>query len=229
MPVSPDLERAAIKRLANEYAQKGYEVIIGPEPGDLPAALANYRVDLVAKRGDEVIIVDVKTRRTLNDKPDLRGLARAVKGLPGWRLELVVTNPRHKRVAPDGVVLPGPAALAKRLEEAEGLAKAKHLEAALLLAWSAAEGLLRIVAEHEGVEVESDSPASILKRLYSLGLMAKTSYGEFQRRLDDRNAVIHGFALRKLDYKALKRFTVLTRSMLSGFGYLDPDPTSGDH
>jgi hypothetical protein len=228
VPISPDPERAAIKRLANEYARKGYEVIIGPEPGDLPPALANYRVDLLAKRGDEVIIVDVKTRRTLHDKPDLRGLARAVRDLPGWRLELVVTNPRHKRVAPDDAVLPGPAALAKRLEEAEGLAKAKHLEAAFLLAWSAAEGILRTVAEHEGVEAASDSPASILKRLYSLGLIAKTSYGEFQRRLDNRNAVIHGFALRNLDYDALKRFMALTRSMMSGFRYLDPNETSDD-
>ncbi|MCS6815119.1 MAG: hypothetical protein NZ772_16315, partial [Cyanobacteria bacterium] len=55
--------------------------------------------DLIAVNGSKAVAVEVRTRDnlTLNGSKDLQRMVERVRQVPGWELELVVTNPRHRR------------------------------------------------------------------------------------------------------------------------------------
>lgn len=61
-----NVERERLLQLAEEYRGQGYEVSFQPNPDDLPDFLKTYRPDLVARRGDEAVIIEVKSRSSLD-------------------------------------------------------------------------------------------------------------------------------------------------------------------
>ena len=78
------LERERASAIAAEYRRKGYEVIEEPSTEQLPDFLSGYQPDLIVRKGDEAIIVEVKTRSSLAAYPQIRELARTLEGEPGW-------------------------------------------------------------------------------------------------------------------------------------------------
>jgi Holliday junction resolvase len=92
------LERRRLLKLAREYRQKGYDVILNPTPEDLPSTLAKCPFDLIAAKEEKVIAAEVRSREnlTLNGFSDLRRMTDLIEQVPGWEFELVVTNPRKK-------------------------------------------------------------------------------------------------------------------------------------
>lgn len=92
------LEHQRLLRLAREYRQQGYEVTLYPSSEELPPALANCALDLIARSTAKTVVVEVRTREnlTLNGAEDLRTLTKQVQQVPGWEFELVVTNPRRQ-------------------------------------------------------------------------------------------------------------------------------------
>lgn len=87
------LERERLLKLAEEYRQKGYEVLLSPKPEELPDFLKGYRLDMIVRRGEEAVVIEVKSRPSITSAQYLQGLAQAVEEHPGWRVELVMTNP----------------------------------------------------------------------------------------------------------------------------------------
>jgi hypothetical protein len=87
-------ERERLLKLADEYRDKGYEVSFHPSPEDLPDFLRNYSPDLIVRRGNEAVVVEVKSRSSLDSSSTqyLRNLAQSIEQYPGWRFELVMTN-----------------------------------------------------------------------------------------------------------------------------------------
>lgn len=92
------LEHRRLLRLAREYRQRGYHVILHPLPEQLPSSLAHCSIDLVAKNGNKTVAAEVRTKEnlTLNGSEDLRRISESVQNLPGWEFELVITNPRKR-------------------------------------------------------------------------------------------------------------------------------------
>jgi len=75
--------------------EDGYEVELEPLPDRLPAALRGFRPDLIARRLDENVVVEVTSspfERKITD------IARAVDSMAGWRFDLVVTSQRRPSV-----------------------------------------------------------------------------------------------------------------------------------
>lgn len=97
------LEHRRLLRLAREYRQSGYDVVLYPADDDLPEALSGCCLGLIARNAEETVAADARSREnlTLNGPADLRRLADKVESLPGWRFNLVVTNPRkpHPRAS----------------------------------------------------------------------------------------------------------------------------------
>jgi hypothetical protein len=54
-------ERRRARAIAEGYRNRGYEVSEGPSPAQLPDFLSGYRPDLLVRRGDEAIIVELKS------------------------------------------------------------------------------------------------------------------------------------------------------------------------
>ena len=92
------IQKRRLARLVKEYEQKGYSFKVDPTPADLPPALADFPVDLIAINGTKSIAIEVRSKETLtlNGSEDLRRISESMKALPGWELELVVTNSRKR-------------------------------------------------------------------------------------------------------------------------------------
>jgi Holliday junction resolvase len=76
------LERERLLELAKEYRQKGYEVLLSPKPEELPDFLRGYRPDMIVRRGEEKVVIEVKSRPSIASAQYLRGLAQAVEEHP---------------------------------------------------------------------------------------------------------------------------------------------------
>lgn len=89
-----EIGREQLLQLAEEYRAKGYKVLFHPNLEDLPDFLKNYRPDMIVRRGDEAVIIEVKSRSSFNfsSNQHFRNLAQVIEQHPGWKLELVMTN-----------------------------------------------------------------------------------------------------------------------------------------
>jgi Holliday junction resolvase len=180
------------RQVAEDYRSKGYEVSLQPGPDQLPPSLAGYRPDFVARKGDETVVVEIKSRPTSRREPPLESLAKAVRALPGWRLDLVMAEPDIAFPLP-GRTLPWTTQEAgKALDEADRLLEAGHAEAALLMAWAGTEATLRLVAEREGIKAERNEANFLLERLTTEGVLGQREYQLLRDALALRNAVAHG-------------------------------------
>src|SRR5205809_4564159 len=102
METTSALEKQRAHAIAEEYRSKGYEVIEGPAPEQLPDFLSGYKPDLLIRKGDEAVVVKVKSRSSLAKDPQVRDLARLLQAKPGWNFELVVVGEGEKLSAPEG-------------------------------------------------------------------------------------------------------------------------------
>lgn len=96
---SPERQRA--RALAEEYRSRGYEVIDEPSPAQLPDFLSGYHPDLLVRKGDEAIVVEVKSRSPLAKDAQIKDLAQLFQTKPHWNFELVVVGEGERISAPD--------------------------------------------------------------------------------------------------------------------------------
>jgi hypothetical protein len=207
------LERRKLSEIIRNYRRRGYEVRLAPEPDDLPAALRPFKIAAIARNDGESVAIDVKTSQSLKASTELPRLAQAVQGVPGWRLELVVTNPVHRRIAAPGEAL-DPSDIQMRFGEAKELAHDGSDTAAMLLAWSAVEGALRLMAQREGIAIERDAPDYILRKLVVLGLLGHADYRVLRSAAEVRDALVHGFTSPALDRQLVSQVASLGEKLL---------------
>lgn len=187
-------ERRRLTSVAQELRKAGYSVMVHPDEDSLPEFLRGLQPDLVAIGNGEKVVVEVKSRRSLRDPASkLKELAEAVSRQPDWRLDLVVTNPRsHSLGLPMGDE-PDPAEIQSRIGVAREMLDDGQGELAALIAWSAAEAVLRKVAQSHDVMLDRLQPESILKHLYVVGLLGDDEFDVLQQALSERNYIAHGY------------------------------------
>jgi hypothetical protein len=94
--------RQCIHTLAEEYRRQGYEVMEAPSPEYLPDFLAGYQPDVLIHKGQEALVVVVRSRSSLTTDPQVRELARVVQAMPDWHFELVVVGEEEQVPTPAG-------------------------------------------------------------------------------------------------------------------------------
>jgi uncharacterized protein YutE (UPF0331/DUF86 family) len=210
-----NLEREKLLQLAEEYRDKGYSVSLHPSSKELPDFLKNYRPELIAHREGESVIVEVKSRISLpTSAQSLRDLAQVVEQHPGWRFELVMTNPEEVVYETQtGNSLQKPE-IEARLQVAEELTK-QYPESALLYAWSVAEATLRLVTEHEGLSFQRTDSAYLIKQLATEGVISRLDYHVLTNSLSFRNAVAHGFKTPQVTPETIYELIELVKTMLN--------------
>ncbi|MGH6914840.1 MAG: hypothetical protein ACREH3_14180, partial [Geminicoccales bacterium] len=181
-------EAELARRIAEDYRTKGYEVTLKPPSDLLPPSLAAYEPDLLARKGDETVVIEIRSRPTSRRQPPLEGLAKAVRALAGWRLELVLAEPDIAYPLPESTLPWSEREAGRALDEAERLLKAGHAEAALLMAWAGTEATLRLVAEREGIKSDRNEANFLLERLTTEGVLGQREYQTLRGALALRNA-----------------------------------------
>jgi Holliday junction resolvase len=90
------LHDIAIEQIAEDYIQKGYTV-------SKEEKLGKFRADLIARKGDEQIVVEVKAgKMTPVKKEQIAGIANYVRNLGGYKfLVVIATPPKEKKLEID--------------------------------------------------------------------------------------------------------------------------------
>jgi hypothetical protein len=187
--------------LAERYRAEGYQVTVRPRGPQVPEFAAAFQPDLLATKGAENVLVQVKENaEALKKDADVSRMAETVNAQPGWRFDLVVLNgtPDGEIVAEEAVEPPVENIL-RRLDAAERAARAGEEAGGFLLAWGALEAAMRRAARSAGIKGGKVSPLFYLGSLYSNGILEREEYDELNRHLRARNAMVHGLEVPRID------------------------------
>jgi len=187
------LEQRRLRAIAREYAQQGYRVARHPHRAERPDFLAAFEPDLIAYGAPENVVVEVRSRETLDGADDLVALTVAVNAQPGWRIDLVVTNPREQSLVQQDTALLAHDEIQERVVAARQLLRLEQAEGSFVLAWSAVETFVRQFGETGSVPVDYLGTRTLLGDAYSLGMLSLEDYEALREALQQRNAIVHGY------------------------------------
>ena len=179
------------QKTAEEYRSNGYEVQLEASLDFFPGFLA----DLLVRKGDEVKVIEVKSRPSLAADPKISELARLIDSKPGWSFELLLVGEPERVDSPVGAHSVEGENIVRRIEQAEKSLGAGIPEAAFLLAWSALEATARDLIAVEGVSsMRITSPRFVLDQAVFHGVISREEYDNLIGLLKYRNAIVHGFS-----------------------------------
>lgn len=185
-------EADVVAKVADDYRERGYDVIVEPAGPHVPDFLLGYRPDLIARSANDSVVVEVKVGTQTSVADRFREIAERVNRQPGWRFSLVFVNPDQ----PDQIsaeALPTLPQLQDRVRNAEMLVQTGQIEAAFLLSWSALEGIMRLLGQRAHLPVENLPPSTLFRELYSAGEISRNQFEQLLRLLPLRNQLVHGF------------------------------------
>lgn len=206
-------EKQRVRAVAEDYRRRGYDVVEEPASEQLPSFLTGYRPDLIARRGQETVVVEVKSRKSLADEPQIRELARLLQGKPDWSFELVIV-PGENPLVPAGARPFTREDVVRGVEEAERLLELGFSEAAMLRAWAAAEAAIRLIVEEEGVELGHHTLLYVLKRAVSDGAISREDYNFLLSAMESRNALAHGYSATNFDHTVVRNLIVVIKRVI---------------
>lgn len=185
-------EKRSADTTAEEYASRGYEVARDCELEFFPG----FSADIVARRGSEAKVVEVKTRSSLRIQPQVHELARILRNKPGWSFDLVLVGEPDILEPPKVMNMVDRETLDLRISEAEdALASGLHA-AAFLVTWSVCEAALRAVVEPANEDLQRISPTQdALDRAAFDGAIDREDYDFLADAMKIRNALAHGFGV----------------------------------
>jgi len=207
------LERERLLEVAEEYRQKGYEVLLSPQPEALPDFLRGYRPDLIVRQGKEAIVIEVKSRSSIASAQYLRDLAQVVEQHPGWRVQLVMTNPENSEYSVNIEGSLQEYEINIQLQVAKELAN-RHPESAILFTWSLAEAALRLLADQEELNLQQPEPLRLLNQLVTEGIISREQYQLLMSTFGMRNAIAHGFRTTKPTQSDVLEFIKVIEQLL---------------
>ena len=178
------------RKTAEEYRSRGYEVSLETPLDFLPG----FQADLIARKGGETKVIEVKSRSSLAAIPQIGELARIVDSKPGWSFELLLVGEPEKLESPEGARSFDGESILRRIKDAEGALESGHGEAAFLLAWSACEAAARELIAAEGVsDIGIATSGHVLNQAVYQGVISRDEYSSLTGLLKYRNAIVHGF------------------------------------
>ena len=212
-----DLEQE-LKRVADNYTSKGYQVALRPGPDRLPPFAKDFKVEIVGKRGSEGVLVAVKKNRDeLAAETELARYADATSKQSGWRFDLVVLEGvgpmgRNGRGAHDF----SGEDISKSLTDAEQMASMGFVPAAVITAWAGLEAAMRMRLRAAGQKAGwGTMPREMLNELYSSGVLTPDDFRELEKALQLRNEIVHGFSSPTVDAGAVRLLGDIARRLLA--------------
>jgi hypothetical protein len=192
-------------------------VVLRPKAGDLPPFAKHFNVDIVAKRGGEGVLVQVKKdREDLAADPDTPRYAETTSAQPGWRFDFAILQPENVMAREvRGAQEPSEELINKILASAEALAREEYLNPALLTAWSGFEAAMRRRLRAEGETAGWGSqPREMLSLLNATGIASASEFVGLELAYRQRNELAHGFAAPSVDPGTVRFLIEIARRLL---------------
>ena len=199
--------------VAERYQREGYQVEIEPGSKAIPFDVGGYAPDLIARKGDLTLIVEIKTEAEKVSFDHLRSIVDEVKRHEGWRFVLVTSQDVPS------LDLPGEDEdqfswenVAHRVEDADRLSDLGEKEAAYLILWISFERMMRFQARRVALPVDRLAPSILIRQLYSQGELSMAQFDAALACEAVRNRTVHGFQASDLSV-AVTRLGTLVREL----------------
>lgn len=180
-------------KIAEEYRQQGFDVVLSPHPKDLPFDLGNYRPDLLVKKSaDEGYIIEIKRNTASMSIERYREIAEIIAQHEGWRF-LLVTGDDVFPVGQDDDRVLSWEQIRHRQKSAEQLLSFGEMEGAFFVSWRVLEALLRRQAQQILIPMERLSALSLINHLYSQGELSMSQFDRAKSLHALRNRLVHGY------------------------------------
>jgi uncharacterized protein YutE (UPF0331/DUF86 family) len=185
--ISPESKFA--EALVRDFLEEGYTQI---DPRDNRSNLTQgYLPDLMFARGDEVVVVEIKSREEHRELESLQSLKRAIEQTPGWHFRLYVVPSNFRREVRDNLVDAD-----KLIETASRLNNEGEFEAASVVLWMAIESSLRVLLTNRQDRPNPGvSGLSMARRLHSEGDLSDDDLSMLNDATQARNISVHGYRL----------------------------------
>jgi hypothetical protein len=207
-----------LTNIAEGYRSQGYQVIVRPEPKDLPDFAKTFEVEIVARRTDGSALVSAKkSPKELEGDPNIAKYAEITEKQPGWRFDLVVLGPNEETKMPDkrDAKEPSDEDLDHQFGLAQRFVDASLNHQALVLAWSVLEAAMRRRLQAEGEEAGwGSSPRTMMNELLSAGAFSNSVFRDLEGLFQARSAIIHGFTLASIEPSAVNFILEVARKLL---------------
>jgi hypothetical protein len=212
-----DFEKA-LEQVAKRYAEEGFSVSLHPQGEQLPAFAKDFGVDILATRGEERVLVQVKwDREDLEADPSVPAQAGVTNTQPGWRYDLVVLNEGDPfRRVTRGATEPTREQIEEMLQNVDRLMQAGYLQAACVFAWAALEAAMRQVANDAGLYLPRITASEMLRTLYANGFLTREAFEELKQSFRVRTEVVHGLVPSAVDVAMVSAAAQAARQFLSG-------------
>jgi hypothetical protein len=177
--------------MAKRMESEGYEVIVEPGPRAIPFNILGYQPDILATRGNEHVLVEVKTTGTERSLERYKRIADLVAKQSGWRFMLATVSPD---VEPDdGLATPvtSEAEIRALLTRLDSLIQSDSFAFAVPYLWSALMAGLRTFAYAKNVPVDATSDLRVINYMYSLGEISHSDYETLRNFSELRNQMTH--------------------------------------
>jgi hypothetical protein len=211
------MEHQSIERIARRYRDEGYDVIVHPQGDQIPPFLAGFPLDMLATRGNEGVVVEVKTKRIdLSSDPSAARLAEIVNAQPGWRLDLVVleAETQVERAAQEASE-PSDEQLDQILKTADELTEKGYAPYACVVAWSGLEAAMRRVRA-EGELYGKTTATELMRTIYGNGILSREQFDKLRESYKIRTQVVHGLVPSQIDPDLIPYLTATARYLLYG-------------
>lgn len=184
-------ESLAIRSTAEDLRKQGYAVTVEPASAVIPFDLKQYRPDILASRGDENLIIDIKARGSRRSIERYKEIAEIVGSHKNWRFMLSTVD----ETEPDGYTAvgqrPDTDSLGRMLGKIDLLLSGENYDLAIPYLWLVYVSALRIVGERAKVPMDQTSDGSVLNYLYSMGELSADEYELAKNFLALRNKTAH--------------------------------------
>ena len=201
--IAHESERQRVQKVGQVYRDKGYDVLIEPQGDQLPDFLQAFRPDLIVHKGDEHIVVEVRTRGQVSNFPQVNELAKVVRNEADWRFQLFLMGPENSFFV-NGASLFTVEEIRLKIKGVAFFVENGHLEAAFLIGWSLVEAILRVLAVKEEIAGETATPDYLLKQMTFEGIISRETYHDLKYAQKTRDAIAHGFKSSQLTVETVQ-------------------------
>lgn len=210
------MQQQDIERIARRYRDEGFHVIVHPHGDLVPPFLAGFELDMIATRGNEGVVVEVKMNRIdLSSDPCVPRLAEIVNAQPGWRLDLVVleAETQVERAAHEAGE-PSDEQLGQILKTADELADNGYANYACVAAWAGLEAAMRRVRD-EGELYGRTTATELMRTLYSNGILSREQFNRLRESDKIRTQAVHGLVPPRVEPDLVHDLTAIARYLVS--------------
>jgi REase_AHJR-like len=186
-----DKHMSAVQNIAKQLEREGYQVLVEPRSNDIPFDLSGYQPDILATKGDEHLLVEVKTTATRRSLERYKSIADTVARHPRWRFFLTTVAPEAE--SDDSVAPPlvRPDEIRVLMRRLDSLLDSDNHSLAVPYLWNALVAGLRARAFERNVPVDATSDLRVVSYMYSLGEISHEDYETMRRYYDLRSSLTH--------------------------------------